>query len=392
MNRKLQVLQLALLLPALAILVVPTKAAILREFDWNTPPDPNGPTGCAMGAGFASCGDWPNPPWNSGYNQGSAAAGFTHLNNTGQVHNVPLEIFPGVTTPTFMALGENTAPPGGDPNAILNLDLVTFSFDAMRDGSVDSVVNGLGFYPYDLINGATGVLNPDDSQGLGANNQGVLPWAIPNGGVNTNFLSASLDARDPDAWYHYDVVINASYATVGSGANEVPHFHWMVFLDGEPLWIINDPDVDPNDPPIQYTLDTLGPGGYGISDPNDPNSPPAEGAGIDGWQFKSFHEGLWYIDNFKVRDEFFVQSAGTPGDFNGDGHVDGLDFLEWQRDPSIGDLADWEANYGTWPPAAASSAVPEPTSAVLLVLTGSLALLGNSQRKREMKPKNMSGG
>ena len=38
-----------------------------------------------------------------------------------------------------------------------------------------------------------------------------------------------------------------------------------------------------------------------------------------------------------------------PGDFNGDGNYDGADFLMWQRDPSVGTLADWEANYGTTP-------------------------------------------
>ena len=58
--------------------------------------------------------------------------------------------------------------------------------------------------------------------------------------------------------------------------------------------------------------------------------------------------------------------AGIPGDFNGDGSVDGLDFLFWQVDPNVGDLADWEANYGS-PLVAATSAVPEPASAVLML-------------------------
>ena len=44
-----------------------------------------------------------------------------------------------------------------------------------------------------------------------------------------------------------------------------------------------------------------------------------------------------------------IVEAG-PGDFNGDGNVDGFDFLEWQRGfggaYDANDLADWETNYG----------------------------------------------
>ena len=67
----------------------------------------------------------------------------------------------------------------------------------------------------------------------------------------------------------------------------------------------------------------------------------------------------------------------TPGDFNGDGVVDGEDFLVWQRtDGTPGGLAAWQANYGTGALAAAgAAAVPEPTSATLLLL-GALACLG----------------
>lgn len=59
--------------------------------------------------------------------------------------------------------------------------------------------------------------------------------------------------------------------------------------------------------------------------------------------------------------------AGTAGDFDGDGDVDGDDLLKWQRDGlSQDDLMDWENNYGTGPPPlSASVAVPEPTSLAL---------------------------
>ncbi len=62
------------------------------------------------------------------------------------------------------------------------------------------------------------------------------------------------------------------------------------------------------------------------------------------------------------------------GDFDLDGDVDGSDFLKWQRGESPfplspADLNAWQTNYGMVAPLATSStAVPEPTSALLLVL------------------------
>lgn len=63
----------------------------------------------------------------------------------------------------------------------------------------------------------------------------------------------------------------------------------------------------------------------------------------------------------------FGAVAGTPGDFDGDGKVDGRDFLVWQRDTTVGNLADWQANYGNGG-LAAVNAVPEPASLALLAL------------------------
>jgi hypothetical protein len=63
-----------------------------------------------------------------------------------------------------------------------------------------------------------------------------------------------------------------------------------------------------------------------------------------------------------------IAPLSTPGDFNGDGDVDGRDFLAWQRNPSVGNLADWQANYGTGPLVAANVAVPEPASVLLLII------------------------
>ena len=71
--------------------------------------------------------------------------------------------------------------------------------------------------------------------------------------------------------------------------------------------------------------------------------------------------------------------ASLSGDFNGDGRVNGVDFLAWQRNPAVGDLADWEANYGN-PVNIAANSVPEP-SALALTMLG--VALGIARRGRK---------
>lgn len=57
--------------------------------------------------------------------------------------------------------------------------------------------------------------------------------------------------------------------------------------------------------------------------------------------------------------------SGILGDFDGDGDVDGNDFLKWQRDElSQIDLNSWKNNYG-FPFSVAAVLVPEPTTLVL---------------------------
>ncbi len=77
-------------------------------------------------------------------------------------------------------------------------------------------------------------------------------------------------------------------------------------------------------------------------------------------------------------------NAMLNGDFNCDGDVDGRDFLKWQRDTSVGNLADWQANYGMGIPltsaataAEATSPVPEPGSLILVVCSALLAPLAH---------------
>jgi|GEM_PF-1112072 len=70
-----------------------------------------------------------------------------------------------------------------------------------------------------------------------------------------------------------------------------------------------------------------------------------------------------------------------PGDYDGDGDVDGADFLEWQRnDGTPSGLAAWQASYGNAPLVGAVTAVPEPSSVVLLLFT--LVANGGLYRQR----------
>ena len=108
------------------------------------------------------------------------------------------------------------------------------------------------------------------------------------------------------------------------------------------------------------------------------------GAGVGDIQFFGSQPGSvgprLFLDNISLTSG----SSGTPGDFDGDGGVDGADFLLWQRDTGIGNLADWENNFGASAGVAASSSalavVPEPASLAIASL-GMILALGTRRRR-----------
>jgi hypothetical protein len=72
--------------------------------------------------------------------------------------------------------------------------------------------------------------------------------------------------------------------------------------------------------------------------------------------------------------------VAIPGDFDADDDVDGRDFLIWQRNPSVGDLSDWQANYGVGAVVSSSVAVPEPGLGISFSVVA-LVLVSHRNRK-----------
>lgn len=67
--------------------------------------------------------------------------------------------------------------------------------------------------------------------------------------------------------------------------------------------------------------------------------------------------------------DFSIDLLAIPGDFNVDSRVDGLDFLQWQRERNVGNLDDWQGYYGALLAESASVAtiVPEPNTLFLML-------------------------
>jgi autotransporter-associated beta strand protein len=105
---------------------------------------------------------------------------------------------------------------------------------------------------------------------------------------------------------------------------------------------------------------------------------------FDAINLPSLSVGLgWDTSNLLVNGQLAVVQSAVPGDFNLDGRVDGSDFLLWQRNQAVGNLADWKANFGTGSAIPAAAVVPEPSEAVLVMTA--IAALGGAQRRRRLQ-------
>ncbi len=114
-----------------------------------------------------------------------------------------------------------------------------------------------------------------------------------------------------------------------------------------------------------------------------PSTPPAFLTGIwDDWDFWQWTDS-WSVpgiagpvdgDVFEGTMDDLQQFLGvqvpSSADFDGDGDVDGRDFLKWQRDetPELGsaaELALWQEQYGSTPALVSTTSVPEPPAILL---------------------------
>jgi hypothetical protein len=126
---------------------------------------------------------------------------------------------------------------------------------------------------------------------------------------------------------------------------------------------------------------------------NDTFGEPGSGSDLypTGFQFyfnKSFNAAqTLYIDNVRVG----MTTAGVPGDYNGNGAVDAADYALWRKGGSLqnevdtpgtvngADYTEWRARFGNTSGSGSGlvgGAVPEPTSAVLLMVAALCWLTG----------------
>ncbi|TWU23515.1 dockerin type I domain-containing protein [Bythopirellula polymerisocia] len=110
--------------------------------------------------------------------------------------------------------------------------------------------------------------------------------------------------------------------------------------------------------------------------------------GVTGMSYAS-DSSTWIPTTWNGTDAVTLSITSLPSnaDFDGDGDVDGRDFLIWQRGFGLTgqtsnsngdangngtvdgvDLADWQAKYGGAPLVAAVAAVPEPASLLLIIM------------------------
>jgi hypothetical protein len=101
---------------------------------------------------------------------------------------------------------------------------------------------------------------------------------------------------------------------------------------------------------------------------------------------------LWHVSEAFPDVQLVDAPAGDPGDFDGDGDVDGGDLLVWQR--GVGGahnattLAQWMSNFGSASTGAIGS-VPEPAGAV--IVGAAVVLLRNRARRRGRAIRRQTG-
>ncbi len=120
----------------------------------------------------------------------------------------------------------------------------------------------------------------------------------------------------------------------------------------------------------------------------DLNNPVGATSAIVSFKYNGRDNWFWAIDNLKIG----TAAAPANADFDGDGDVDGKDFLTWQRGVGTGttlaqgdangdtvvnaaDLTIWKSQFGQPVAVAAAGAVPEPAACCLAAMALGMATL-----------------
>ena len=194
-------------------------------------------------------------------------------------------------------------------------------------------------------------------------------------------------AFDPTKYVHVATVINP----LGTGVNNAD-YEVLGFMrrDASSDWELTyRSGADPNDPSVPYNLGEIG--------ADHPFITGAKQGFVNSLGFVTINGNPNSAAPDPTNEVFYGRNAITQlngsilgGDYNFNGIVDGGDFLAWQRgqspnfDPDTGevsatDLATWEQEYGNVSSLGAVAAVPEPTSAALLLAISSTTLLTRSR-------------
>lgn len=223
------------------------------------------------------------------------------------------------------ALAETVATEMFDPNVTANVQLTSTGFELFSS-------------PFSLFT--------QQILSLDVDNRTIMEFPLASVPTTATITAATLE-------------LDVSALTDSGGDPNVPVFGYA----GDGVAEVNDASVTGN---------LLGESGHitGLG----PISIDLDVGFIDGLVGNSTHLGLLLIgdpggsqagfDNFDPNSTpvLTVTFTCAPGDFDCDDDVDGDDFLLWQRNPSVGDLSDWEDNYGGSPLVGAVAAVPEPAT------------------------------
>lgn len=207
-------------------------------------------------------------------------------------------------------------------------------------------------------------------------------WSDPTGTMGSSFGGANDFSDAPPGEVDNWTLLNNQYYNGGSAIPSDPNE--AINYTADPNRIVSNPGLPPLEglvvPRWNSATSEFADGSATIEDVfknlvMQYGMPASTSAGVD-HAFPSQSPAVDIFGNPRgtLPDVGAFEILNTLGDFDSDGDVDGRDFLAWQRNPSVGDLTDWQAAYGNQAVNAGAKAVPEPTATYLLYLGALMAI------------------